>query len=250
MVEALARIRCVLVGTTHPGNIGASARAMKAMGLRQLALVSPLHFPAAEATARAAGADDLLAEAVVVESLDDVLRDCVWVLGTTARRRGHSVPVLTPEVAVRQLIAHASVSPVAILFGRESSGLTNTELDCCNALVQIPTAPDFRSLNLGAAVQLLTYLCRREAFAEESADPVPDGGPDRPASQAELSALFEHYERALIAIEFLDPDEPRQLMRRLRHLYLRSGLTVSEVQILRGILTHTERGGARGRADT
>jgi tRNA (cytidine32/uridine32-2'-O)-methyltransferase len=251
MHEVLGRIRVVLAGTTHPGNIGSAARAMKTMGLSDLALVDPQRFPAAEATALAAGADDLLAHARVLPRVEDAVADCVWVVGTSARRRGHSVPVLTPDAAAAQLIARAASGPVAMVFGRESSGLRNDEVDCCNILVQIPTAPGFSSLNLAAAVQVMTYACRMAALTPEAAPAqAATGEPaDPPASQAEMEALFEHYRRALIQIEFLDPDKPRQLLRRLRHLYLRAGLTASEVQILRGILTHTERGGGspRGR---
>ncbi|AHE98842.1 RNA methyltransferase [Thioalkalivibrio paradoxus] len=247
MHDHLARIRVVLVGTTHPGNIGSAARAMKAMGLSDLVLVDPQRFPAAEATALAAGADDLLARARVLSRLDDAVADCVWVVGTSARRRGHSVPVFTPEPAARELVARTSGGPVALVFGRESSGLTNAELDRCTALVQIPTDPDFSSLNLAAAVQVLAYACRSAVLAGDADSAAAGGGTERYATQAEMDALFEHYQRALVQIEFLDPEKPRHLMRRLRHLYQRAGLTANEVRILRGILTHTERGGGRPR---
>lgn len=244
MQDTLRRIRVVLVGTTHPGNIGSTARAMKTMGLSDLVLVGPERFPSAEATALAAGADDLLSGARLVQSLGEAVRDCVWVTGTSARRRGHSVPALAPEPAARDLFRRAAQGPVALVFGRESSGLTNEELDLCNALVQIPTDPAFSSLNLAAAVQVLAYACRVAAL-EHAAAPPPAYDPDPPATQAEMEGLFDHYLRALVRIEFLDPEKPRHLMRRLRHLYLRAGLSASEVRILRGILTHTERGGGR-----
>jgi len=244
MSEALSRIRVILVGTTHPGNIGSAARAMKTMGLADLSLVAPTRFPSAEATTLAAGADDVLAAARVLPRLEHAIEDCVWVVGTSARRRGHSVPAVDPEAAARDLVARAERGPVALVFGRESSGLSNEELDCCNALVQIPANPAFSSLNLAAAVQVLAYSCRVAALEQAPASP-PEYDPDPPATQAELEALFEHYLRALIRIEFLDPEKPRHLMRRLRHLYLRAGLSASEVRILRGILTHTERGGGR-----
>lgn len=245
MLHTLSQIRVVLVGTTHPGNIGSAARAMKTMGLEQLVLVAPeCTFPSAESTTLAAGADDVLASARVLPRLEDALADCVWSVGTSARRRGHSVPPLDPVPAARALVARAADGPAALVFGRESSGLSNEELDCCNALVQIPTNPEFSSLNLAAAVQVLAYSCRSAALEDTPPAP-PDFDPDPPATQAELEALFEHYLRALIRIEFLDPEKPRHLMRRLRHLYLRAGLSASEVRILRGILTHTERGGGR-----
>ncbi len=260
MQEVLGRIRVVLAGTSHPGNIGSAARAMKTMGLSDLILVDPQRFPAAEATALAAGADDLLARARVLSRVEDAVVDCVWVAGTSARRRGHSVPAQPPDAVAAELVARAAHGPVALVFGRESSGLRNDELDCCNSLVQIPTAPDFSSLNLAAAVQVMAYACRMAALS--TIEPAPTASPavpmrpaqgapalgeavDPPASQAEMEALFEHYQRALVRIEFLDPEKPRQLMRRLRHLYQRSGLTASEVRMLRGILTHTERGGGR-----
>ncbi len=247
MLEVLSRIRVVLVGTTHPGNIGSAARAMKTMGLSDLVLVDPKQFPAADATALAAGADDLLARARVVPSLEEAIDDCIWVTGTSARQRGHSVPPLAPEPAARGLLDHARQGTVALVFGRESSGLTNEELDHCNALVQIPTNPGFSSLNLAAAVQVMAYTCRATALSLVD-KPIPAYDPDPPATQAELDAMFDHLQRALVAIEFLDPEKPRHLLRRLRHLYLRVGLTRSEVAILRGILTHAERGGGRPRA--
>ncbi|MFO7954312.1 RNA methyltransferase [Thioalkalivibrio sp.] len=247
MEERLGRARVVLVGTTHPGNIGSAARAMKAMGITDLVLVAPEKFPHADATALASGADDLLARARVVEDLATAVADCVWVVGTSARLRTHSVPVLGPDVAAGQVLAHASAGPVALVFGREHSGLTNTELDHCNAFVQIPTVPDFSSLNLAGSVQVMTYALRMAALGSPEPTAPPAASADEAerdplATQAEMEGLFRHFEQALTAIEVLDPDNPRNLMRRLRHLYLRAGLSASEVRMLRGILTHTERG--------
>ncbi|WP_038051274.1 RNA methyltransferase [Thioalkalivibrio sp. ALJ1] len=245
MEERLARLRVVLVGTTHPGNIGSAARAMKAMGVTDLVLVAPEKFPHADATALASGADDLLANARVVADLADALSDCVWVVGTSARLRTHSVPVLGPDVAANQALGHADEGPVAVVFGREHSGLTNTDLDHCNAFVQVPTVPDFSSLNLAGSVQVMTYALRMAALAGA---PVPTTVAaaaqerDPPATQAEMEGLFAHFEQALTTIDVLDPENPRNLMRRLRHLYQRAELSSSEVRMLRGILTHTERG--------
>lgn len=244
MREGLESVRVVLVGTTHPGNIGSAARAMKTMGLRRLVLVDPQRFPSAEATALAAGADDLLTRAQIFSSLEEAIADCVWVVGTSARSRGQSVPVLPPQPAANALLAHVAGGPVALVFGRESSGLSNDELDRCNAFVQIPTDPDFRSLNLAAAVQVMAYACRMAALEQGEEQPIEEGY-DPPATQEEMEALFEHYLRVLIQIEFVDAERPRHIMRRLRHLYQRKGMTASEVRILRGILTHTERGGGR-----
>ena len=244
MEERLNRVRVVLVGTTHPGNIGSAARAMKAMGVTDLVLVAPERFPHADATALASGADDLLARARVVDDVAAAVSDCVWVVGTSARLRTHSVPVLGPDVAAGQALENAALGPVALVFGREHSGLTNTELDYCNAFVQIPTVADFSSLNLAGSVQVMTYALRMAALTGMDPGQASAAGEARDplATQDEMEGLFRHFEQALTTIEVLDPDNPRNLMRRLRHLYMRAGLTGSEVRMLRGILTHTERG--------
>ncbi|WP_018169501.1 RNA methyltransferase [Thioalkalivibrio sp. ALMg9] len=244
MEERLNRVRVVLVGTTHPGNIGSAARAMKAMGVTDLVLVAPERFPHADATALASGADDVLARARVVDDVAAAVSDCVWVVGTSARLRTHSVPVLGPDVAAGQALENAGLGPVALVFGREHSGLTNTELDYCNAFVQIPTVPDFSSLNLAGSVQVMTYALRMAALTGMDSGQASAAGEARDplATQAEMEGLFRHFEQALTTIEVLDPDNPRNLMRRLRHLYMRAGLTGSEVRMLRGILTHTEKG--------
>ncbi len=244
MEERLKRVRVVLVGTTHPGNIGSAARAMKAMGVTDLVLVAPERFPHADATALASGADDLLARARVVDDVAAAVSDCVWVVGTSARLRTHSVPVLGPDVAAGQALENAALGPVALVFGREHSGLTNTELDYCNAFVQIPTVPDFSSLNLAGSVQVMTYALRMAALTGMDPGQASAAGEARDplATQDEMEGLFRHFEQALTTIDVLDPDNPRNLMRRLRHLYMRAGLTGSEVRMLRGILTHTEKG--------
>ena len=164
--KALHRVRIVLVEPTHPGNVGAAARAMKAMGLDRLCLVAPRRFPSAEATARAAGADDVLHAARLVESLDDALADCGFVLGTTARPRRIEWPVLDAREGARRAVAQAARTPVAVVFGRESAGLTNAELDRCHALVRIPAAARFSSLNVAAAVQIIAYEMRVAAHGE------------------------------------------------------------------------------------
>ena len=164
--KALHRVRIVLVEPTHPGNVGAAARAMKAMGLDRLCLVAPRRFPSAEATARAAGADDVLHAARLVESLDDALADCGFVLGTTARPRRIEWPVLDAREGARRAVAQAARTPVAVVFGRESAGLTNAELDRCHALVRIPAAARFSSLNMAAAVQIIAYEMRVAAHGE------------------------------------------------------------------------------------
>lgn len=225
--------RIVLVNTSHPGNIGAAARAMKNMGLNQLCLVDPLHFPNAEATARASGADDLLAKAQCYPTLEQAIADSVLVIGASARRRSLPVPMLDPRVCAKMIADQASGQTVSLLFGRERTGLTNEELDCCHYLVQIPTDPAYPSLNLAAAVQVIAYELRMTG--EESVR-----GPVQQmeyASVREMERFYAHLEQTLIELEFLDPDNPRQLMRRLRRLFGRARPDQNEINILRGILT-------------
>ncbi|MGI9223868.1 MAG: RNA methyltransferase [Woeseiaceae bacterium] len=230
-------IRIVLVGTTHPGNIGAVARAMKNMGLEDLALVNPRYFPDKEATARASGAEDLLDNATVTESLPDAIADCVYVAGASARSRAINWPCLEPRACATKLLEERANGPVAAVFGPEKSGLSNEDLDHCDTLVTIPTNPDFSSLNLAMAVQVLTYELR----AAES-EPPAGYAPDAPlATSAEFEHFYEHLERVLTDLQFLDPDNPRHLMRRLRRLFIRARPDQNEVNILRGILTAVER---------
>ncbi|HWQ95415.1 MAG TPA: tRNA (cytosine(32)/uridine(32)-2'-O)-methyltransferase TrmJ [Gammaproteobacteria bacterium] len=235
---SLSNIHIVLVNTSHPGNIGACARAMKTMSLSGLYLVHPKVFPSAEATARASGADDLLAGAQVFETLDAALAGCGLVIGASARQRTIAWPELTPHECARQVIEQCARAPVALVFGREHSGLTNSELERCNALVRIPSNPDFSSLNIAAAVQILAYEIMLENL--ESAPEVP-GDDAGPATAAEMEQLYTHLEQALTDIGFLDPANPRQLMRRLRRLFNRARLDKIEINILRGILTAAQR---------
>ena len=240
-------VRIVLVDTSHPGNIGAVARAMRAMGLAQLALVRPKRFPSAEATARAAGADGLLYEAMIVDSLPEALADCVWVVGTTVRERHLELPRLTPRSFAAQARRECAAGPVALVFGREQTGLSNDELDQCRAIASIDTDPQFGSLNLAAAVQVFCYELRL-AFGEPqmALRGSPRDGADAPTS-AELEGLFAHLEQALTDIGYYDPDQPKLLMRRLRQLYARARLDRSELNILRGILAATQRTAAKSR---
>jgi len=235
MLERLNRIRIVLVETTHPGNIGAAARAMKTMGITDLRLVRPHRFPDYEAEARASGAEDVLAAARVVDSLDDAVNDCVRVVGASARPRKRAWPELGPRNCGAVMLDAAIDGPVALVFGRERTGLTNTELDRCTEVVIIPANPDYSSLNLGAAVQVLSYEMRMAALAT-SVPPVREAEAP-PATHEELERFFRHLEAVLDASKFLDRRSPEQLMRRLRRLYGRTALDRNEVQILRGILT-------------
>lgn len=230
---ALDNVRIVLVGTTHPGNIGAAARAMKTMGFSRLGLVAPKIFPGAEATARAAGADDVLAAATLHESLVAAVADCEQVYATSARLRRLGCPVVTPEQAARQILADTGTARTAIVFGRERSGLSNEELDACNRMIVIPTNPDFASLNLASAVQVVCYEFSRVLHEVETA---PAAAAERVSSE-ELEHLYAHLQECLVEIGFLDLDKPRRLMRRLRRLFNRAGLDRNEYNILRGILT-------------
>lgn len=243
--SALSGVRVVLVEPSHPGNIGAVARAMKAMGLSRLYLVRPRLFPSAEATARAAGADDLLVGAVVCEELAQALGDCAWAVATSARSRHLPWPGLDPAGCAREALARAPAE-VALVFGREATGLSNSEIDLCQATVRIPTDDAFPSLNLGGAVQVLSYEVRRAALAGGMAVSLPplvqrDSEREPRARVGELGAFYAHLERTLIDIGYLDPSTPRLLMRRLRRLFNRTGLLRSELAILRGVLRAAQR---------
>jgi len=228
-----APVRIVLVRTTHPGNIGAAARAMKTMGLRELVLVSPRVFPHEEATARASGAEDVLAAARVCTDLDEALVGCRLVMGASARLRAVAWPQLAPPQAAARLLAAADEGPVALLFGTEKSGLSNAELDRCHVLVNIPANAAYSSLNLGMAVQVLAYELRMAWLGGGQA------GEQREVPMAcaeDLERFYEHLQRVLVNAQFLDPEQPRQLMRRLRRVFVRAGLDEQELNILRGIL--------------
>ena len=229
----------VLVETSHPGNIGAAARAMKNMGLRDLRLVSPKQYPSAESTARASGADDVLAAAQLFDSIEAAIAGATLVVGASARSRSLPVPTLDPRRCAEQVCAHPDAGRVAILFGRERTGLTNDELDLCHFLVQIPVNPDYPSLNIAAAVQVISYELRVAAQAG-GAVPPPDADRDYATSE-QMEQFYQHLEQTLVELEFLDPEKPRQLMRRLRRLYNRARPDQNEINILRGILTATNR---------
>jgi len=235
----LDNIRVVLLNTSHPGNIGAVARAMKTMELGTLWLVNPKQFPHADATARASGADDVLAHATVCDRLDEALVDCTLVVGVSARYRSLPCPVLTPRECARLVDEAGGKGRIAVLFGCEQSGLSNAELDRCHYLVQIPANPVYGSLNLAAAVQVISY----EFYVRHiEAHTAVTGNDHDPVSADEMERFYVHLEETLVALEFLDPDNPRQLMRRLRRLYNRARPDENEINILRGILTAARRG--------
>ncbi len=231
-----SNIRVVLVDTSHPGNIGAAARGMKNMFLERLYLVRPKHYPNAEATARASGADDVLAVAKVCRTLDEALAGCGLVLGMSARLRKLSWPQLDARAGAKLAVAESARTEVALVFGNEHSGLTNEELERCNFLVHVPANPAYSSLNLGAAVQVIAYeVMMAERELEEGGLRVSED--TKPASANELELFYEHLQRVLIEIGFLDPGNPRHLMRRMRRLFGRTRVDKNEMNILRGILS-------------
>jgi TrmH family RNA methyltransferase len=230
----LARVRVVLINTTHPGNIGATARAMKVMGLSSLHLVTPKIYPHADATARASGADDLLQHARVHDSLDAALEGCGLVLGTSARLRSLPLPLQDARRAAAQALAESEGHEVAVLFGRERYGLTNEEMQRCHVLVNIPANPDYSSLNIAQAVQIIAYELRVAAMGQAGIEVQP---PDwQPVDGEQMERLFEHLEQTLLDIRFLNPRQPKKLMARLRRLFNRARPDSNEFNILRGIL--------------
>ncbi len=232
--EKLLRVRFVLIGTTHPGNIGAVARAMKNMRLTQLYLVRPKHYPNAEATARASGADDLLERAQLFDDLDSALRGCRLVVGSSARLRSVGWPQLAPdEFATRAVSETAAGGEVALLFGRESSGLSNQELDRCHYLVHIPANPEYSSLNIAQAAQVLAYELHCAALRLDGGTP-PDTRDVVPVELME--GFFRHLEQTMEVIGFSDPKQSQRLQRRLRRLFFRARPDQEEMNILRGIL--------------
>ncbi len=233
------RIRIVLVHTSHPGNIGGVARAMKNMGLGRLYLVQPKRFPDHEADWRAASAQDVLADAVVCESVEQAISDCHFVVGTSARGRRIPWPLQNPRQCAPQIAQAADNGEVAILFGREDRGLTNEELQQCHLHLNIPTSEAYSSLNLAMAVQIVAYELKMHEVGE--GDPA-EAQWDAPFStNEEVERFYQHLEQTLVDIEFLNPAAPRQLMTRLRRLYSRVRLDEMELNILRGILTETQK---------
>jgi tRNA (cytidine32/uridine32-2'-O)-methyltransferase len=237
-------LRIVLVGTQHPGNIGSAARAMKTMGLHRLVLVAPEKAPDRDTHAMAAGADDLIEAAPVFATLAEAVADCRWVLGCTARNRRIQLEPLHPREAARRALAATASGPVALVFGRERTGLDNEELQLCHAAVHIPSDPAFSSLNLAAAVQVLAYELRCTLLDGGSqqttaARTAPPG--EGVASHAELEGLFAQLADTLEQIDFHKGRAPESAMRKLRRLYLRANLDSAEIRLLRGVLADAQR---------
>ena len=237
MSSPLDRIRIVLCATSHPGNIGAAARALRAMGLWQLFLVAPRAFPHPDAEAMAAGATGLLRAARVVPTLDAALAGATLAIGLSARPREFAAAARSVREAAREAVAHAAASEVALVFGTEMSGLSNAELSRCQIIATIPGEAGVASLNLAAAVQVAAY----ELFVAARGDGVWAAPRFEPATLDEIEALYACAERTLIGMRFLDPRQPRRLLARLRRLFARARLEKEEVNILRGILARIEQ---------
>lgn len=255
MLDSLNQIQVVLVEPTHPGNIGAVARSMKTMGLSRLVLVNPKKFPHYEASKRAAGAESVLETARVEDTLARAVSDCTIIYGTSVRDREVEWPTSEPRVAAIDILAHLrrqttaesdSAAAAAILFGRESSGLSNEELDLCQAQIRIPANSEYSSLNLASAVQIICYELRLAAL-QDSFDESSEQESDTPltalerrqlsATQAQRNGHLSHLMETLTELDFVKAESPTMLMRKLTRLYNKADLSVEEIQILRGILS-------------
>ncbi|MGH1543688.1 MAG: RNA methyltransferase [Arenicella sp.] len=246
----LQQIQFVLVEPSHPGNIGAAARAMKTMGLTRLVLVKPRQFPHADATARAAGAADILEQAIIVDELDAAIADCEWVIGTSVRDRRVSWPTMSPKKVTEALVTKFEQHPeanIAFVFGRERTGLENSELDKTQWQVRIPANPEYSSLNLAAAVQIIAYELHCHLFHSDDV-PAQEGERkntgqqqrQRLATQHELMLYYEHLQQTLEQLDFLKTKPPTKLLRKIIRLYNRADVNIEELHILRGILTATQ----------
>ena len=231
MNSPLANVRIVLCETSHPGNIGAAARAMKTMGVTTLHLVNPRRFPDPEALWRASRANDVLERASVDDSLDAALHGVAFAVACTARTRDVAVPAMDAREAAARVIAVAHSQPVALVFGNETYGLTTEEVNKCNVLASIPANPEYSSLNLGAAVQVFAYELRMAAGHSAPTEAVPER-----ATHEQVEGFYDHLERAMAETGFLDPEHPKKLMPRVRRLFARAALEPDEVNILRGIV--------------
>lgn len=232
----LANIRIILINTFHPGNIGSAARAMKTMGLSDLWLVSPQRYPAPEANSMAAGALDLLQSVKVAETLDEAIADCSMVVGTSARNRTHSFsrPMLEADQCADKLADLARKTPVALVFGQETMGLTNSELEKCHFHTCIDANPEYPVLNVASAIQILCYEVRKAELRLQK-HPDPSSTPEYPLNK-ELELFYEHLEKSLNDINFIIPQHPGLVMTRLRRFFNRARPESKELNMLRGIL--------------
>jgi tRNA (cytidine32/uridine32-2'-O)-methyltransferase len=239
--QAAAAIRFVLVRTSHPGNVGAAARAIRTMGYTRLVLVAPHEYPHPETTALAVGATDVLDNVVVVPTLVDAIADCTLILGCTARRRGVALQELNPRDAANQIFAAPSGGEIAIVFGNERTGLENDELKLCHTAVHIPSDPTFSSLNLAQAVQVLAYELRLASLVAQAPAADASAKSDPPASAEQMEYFFSHLAQTLDDIDFHKGRSPRTIMQRLRRLFLRTHMDEREVRILRGLFDDAQR---------
>ena len=226
-------LRIILIDTSHPGNIGAVARAMKNMGFSDLTLVNPKYFPHEDATARASGAEDILENALITNTLEEAIVDCHLIIGASARERSIEWPILSPKECSDKIVRNFSEDNVAIVMGPEKNGLNNAQMDLCHFLLRIPTNPVYSSLNIAMAVQIICYEMR---LAMIKLPEVKDS-PMNLATGREMEYFYHHLEKTLKDIGFLNPNDPRNLMRRLRRLFNRIHLDHNEINILRGILS-------------
>ncbi len=236
--DLLNSVKVVLVGTTHPGNIGASARAMKNMGIVNLALVKPKDFPSNEAIYRSKAAKDVLESAQIYENLEDAVSDCELVIGTSARGRKVPWPVLDPKDAADRVAVHSENNKVAIVFGREDRGLTNQELGLCNLHVHIPADPEYSSLNLSQAVQILVYEIRVSILKDQECEEYWDVDL---ATNEQTERLIDHMDELMKEVEFYDVQNPRKLLLRVRRFFKRSRIDVMEANIFRGLFAAIQK---------
>ncbi len=235
----LDNVRIILSHTSHPGNIGATARAMKTMGLTSLHLVNPKSFPDKAADIRAVGAREILDQAQVHANIDEALSNTIIAAAVTARSRGLAHEVYDARQGAQELLNHAQQYPVALVFGAETSGLTTAEVSKCQMTINIPTNPDYSSLNLASAVQLIAYelyMTIPKTKTEQQENQIRT-----PAKYDDIEFFYKHLEQVMISSDFLNPAEPKRLMQRMRRLFSRARLEREEVNILRGILTAVEK---------
>ena len=226
-----SKIKFILFEPSHPGNVGAAARAIKTMGFEKLCLVNPIKHPHTEARARSSGALDVLLDAEVFDNLQDAIKGCGLIIGTTSRTRRISVPITNIRETTPSIVAEAKQKPVAVVFGPEKTGLMNEQVDCCNQLVNIPSTESYKSLNLAMAVQIVAYELR------VASEVLPSEIRARNlASNEEIERFYNHLNQVLLETGFLDPKNPKQLMRRLRTLFNRAQMDENEINIMRGIL--------------
>ena len=238
LIELLNSVKIVLVGTTHPGNIGAAARAMKNMGFRNLSLVKPKEFPSDVATYRSKAAKDILENALIFNNLEEAVVDCELVIGTSARDRKVPWPILSPKESAEEVSKSLKIHKIAIVFGREDRGLTNEELGLCNYHVHIPTDPEYSSLNLSQAVQILVYEIRMAVLSD---DENQDYWDVELANNNQTEMLIQHMDELMQEVEYYDVDNPRKLLLRVRRFFKRSRIDVMETNIFRGLFATIQK---------